>query len=396
MNRFDLSRAELAAMASSDRLAVVGVTDGAPFPAVEDYLVEHIERGHMVGMDWFTADRARQSSNPATLHPDARAIVSVGVPFWCGHANPPDDGVLRGRIARYAWGRDYHNTLKKRMRALVSDIENHVGRPVDSRVLVDTARVVDRAVAARAGTGWHGKNSMIIVPGHGSWVMLGEIMLDIDIQPDLPLAKDCGRCQICLDRCPTGAIVEPYRIDAPRCVSYLTIEHRGVFPHHLRQLMGNLVFGCDICQDVCPYTAAARVVDDPDFAPRSADNAFPSLEFLATMTEEQFRATYSGTPVTRAKRAGMARNAAIALGNSGNPHAEPILAWMLHKHDEPLARGHAAGALRHLTSDDALPALRGAWTSERDDYVREEIELALEPRLPLAAVDAHLVNVVAP
>ncbi|MEX2314066.1 MAG: QueG-associated DUF1730 domain-containing protein, partial [Thermomicrobiales bacterium] len=128
MNRFDLSRAELAAMASSARLAVVGVTDGAPFPAVEDYLVEHIERGHMVGMDWFTADRARQSSNPATLHPDARSIVSVGVPFWCGHANPPDDGVLRGRIARYAWGRDYHNTLKKRMRALVSDIENHVGR----------------------------------------------------------------------------------------------------------------------------------------------------------------------------------------------------------------------------------------------------------------------------
>ena len=386
MSRYDLSRADLVSMASAARLSITGVTNGAPFSDVEDYLVDHIERGHMAGMDWFTTERARQSADPATLHDDARSIISVGVPFWSGIATPPNDGVLRGRIARYAWGRDYHNTLKQRMRGLVAAIEQQLGRTVESRVLVDTARTVDRAVAARAGAGWYGKNSMIIVPGHGSWVMLGEMMLDIELQPDLPLAKDCGRCYICIDRCPTGAIVEPYRIDAPRCVSYLTIEHRGVIPHHLRPLMGNLVFGCDICQEVCPYTSAARIVDDPDFVPRSIDNAFPSLEFLATMTEEQFRATYSGTPVTRAKRAGLARNAAIALGNSQDPRAEPLLTTLLHNHDEPLARGHAANALRQLVSEDAVPALKAAWTRECDPCVREELERALEPDLSATAI----------
>ncbi|MDQ3547959.1 MAG: tRNA epoxyqueuosine(34) reductase QueG [Chloroflexota bacterium] len=393
MSRFDLSRADLASMASAARLAVVGVTDGAPFAAVEDYLVDHVERGHLEGMDWFTTERARQSADPATLHDSVRSIVSVAVPFWSGPAEPPDDGVLRGRIARYAWGRDYHNTLKNRMRELVATIEQHLGRAVESRVLVDTARTVDRAVAARSGTGWYGKNSMIIVPGHGSWVMLGEIMLDIDIQPDLPLAKDCGRCHICIDRCPTGAIVEPYRIDAPRCISYLTIEHRGVIPHHLRQLMGNLVFGCDICQDVCPYTSAARIVDDLDFAPRSIDNAFPSLAFLATMTEEQFRSTYSGTPVTRAKRAGLARNAAIALGNSQDVRAEPILISLLHTHDEPLARGHAAAALRQLMADASVNTLHVAWSREHDNYVREEIEQALEPHSFVATAASSFDNI---
>ncbi len=379
MTRFDLSRADLASMAGAARLAIVGVTDGEPFREVERYLVDHVRRGHMSGMDWFTVERARQSADPATLHDDVRSIVSVAVPFWSGHSEPPDDSVLRGRIARYAWGRDYHTSLKKRMRELVTSIEQHVGRPIESRVLVDTARTVDRAVAARSGTGWYGKNSMIIVPGHGSWVMLGEIMLDIEIQPDLPLAKDCGRCTICIDHCPTGAIVEPYRIDAPRCISYLTIEHRGIIPHRLRPQMGNFVFGCDICQDVCPYTNAARVVDDPDFSPRTIDNAFPSLEFLATMTEDEFRATYSGTPVTRAKRAGLARNAAIALGNSNDPRAEPILTDMLHHHDAPLARGHAAVALRELAREDAIPTLNLAWTRERDHGVRAEIQRALEP-----------------
>lgn len=378
MNTFVVSRQDLAAMANGAGLTVVGVTDGAPFPAVEEYLVDHVQRGHMAGMDWFTAERARQSSQPSFLHDAVQSIVSVAVPFWSGPSSPPDDGVLRGRIARYAWGRDYHITLKRRMRNLVSAIERSLGRVVESRVLVDTARTVDRAVAARAGTGWFGKNSMIIVPGHGSWVMLGEIMLDIAIQPDVPLTKNCGRCMICIDRCPTSAIIEPYRIDAPRCISYLTIEHRGVIPHHLRSRMGIFVFGCDICQDVCPYTAAARTTIDPDFAPRTVDNAYPSLEFLATMTEVQFRTMYSGTPVTRAKRAGMARNAAVALGNSNDRRAEAILQRVLREHDEPLARGHAAIALRQLVNEDAVPHLHAAWSRERDTYVREEIAMALE------------------
>ncbi|HMM41110.1 MAG TPA: tRNA epoxyqueuosine(34) reductase QueG, partial [Thermomicrobiales bacterium] len=222
------------------------------------------------------------------------------------------------------------------------------------------------------------KNAMIIVPRHGSWVMLGDVMLDVRITPDLPLAQDCGRCRICLDRCPTGAIVEPYRIDAPRCISYLTIEVRGAIPRELRSLIGDRVFGCDTCQDVCPYTSAARPAEDPDFQPATVENAFPSLERLATMTSDEFYATYSGTAVIRAKRAGMARNAAIALGNSGDPRAEAILIRMLRSHDEPLARGHAAWALGNLTLGASQTELRRAERRDNDPYVRGEIRRALD------------------
>lgn len=377
MTRFELTRSEIQELAAAAHLAIVGITDAAPFHELAEYLSDHIAQGHVQGMSWFTEERATQSCDPTVLHPTARSIVSVAVPFWSGAAAPPDDGVLRGRIARYAWGRDYHSTLKRRMRQLVESIEGALGCEVEARTLVDTARIVDRAVAARSGSGWYGKNSMIIVPNHGSWVMLGEIILDINLPLDLPLAKDCGRCTICLDRCPTGAIVEPYRIDAPRCISYLTIEERGPIPHELRPLIGDYVFGCDTCQDVCPYTGAARITADPEFAPRSPDNAFPSLAMLASMDEVQFRAVFSGTPVTRAKRRGLARNAAIALGNSGDERAEPILVELLRSHDEPLARGHAAVALRQLAGEAAVPELRRVERSERDDYVRTEISFAL-------------------
>lgn len=378
MTKWDISRAELSRLAAASGLTVVGVTSAERFGSAAAYLTEHIAQGHTRGMDWFTIERARQSADPCTLHDTVLSIVSVAVPFWAGHIDPPQDGMLRGRIARYAWGSDYHVTLKRRMRTLVEAIEDEVGHAVEARELTDTARAIDRAIAARAGTGWYGKNSMIIVPGHGSWVMLGELYLDLSLAVDVPLDKHCGRCAICLDRCPTGAIVEPYRVHAPRCISYLTIEERGWIPRTLRPLMGNHVFGCDVCQDVCPYTRAASITADADFLPRSLENAYPSLAWLAMMDEAAFRATFSGTPVTRAKRRGMARNAAVALGNSGDPRAEPVLTTMLTDHDEPLARGHAAVALRQLVGDASLPDLRRAWEAERDPAVRDEIAWALE------------------
>jgi epoxyqueuosine reductase len=218
---------------------------------------------------------------------------------------------------------------------------------------------------------------MIIVPGHGSWVILGEIILDIELMPDLPLSRNCGRCSICIEQCPTGAIVAPYTIDTPRCISYLTIEERGPIPIELRHSMGDWVFGCDVCQNVCPYTAAAETVEDDAFAPRALDNAFPALEWLVTATEPEFRATYSGTAVTRAKRGGMARNAAVALGNLASAAAEPILLRTLAYHDEPLARGHAAWALARLLGVESRVALERARRRETDAYVREEIEAAL-------------------
>jgi epoxyqueuosine reductase len=261
-----------------------------------------------------------------------------------------------------------------------------IGEPVAARFLTDHARIVDRAVAARAGLGWYGKHSCIIVPGHGSWVMLGELLLALDLEPDAPLDRDCGRCRICLDQCPTGAIVAPYTIDTPRCLSFQTIEQRGAIPRELRPQLGDWVFGCDVCQEVCPYTGAAADEPDPAFLPRSVEHAYPSLTGLLAMSNRTFRQRYKGTAVLRAKRAGMARNAAVALGNIGTEADIPPLTHALLGHDVALVRGHAAWALGRLGGVTARRALDRAWRTERDDDARDEIAFALEssgqPRWP--------------
>ena len=360
-------------LAAEHGLTVANVTSADAFPELAEHLETHIARGRMDGLDWFTPERARFSADPRNLQPSARSILSVGVAYWSVDPGKPDDGVPRGRISRYAWGVDYHDLLKARMKALHGAIERLVGRPVEARFLVDTARIVDRAVAARAGLGWYGKHACLIVPGFGSWVLLGELLLDVELEPDAPLAKDCGRCRICLDRCPTGAIVAPYTIETPRCLSFQTIEQRGAIPTELRPLLGDWVYGCDVCQEVCPYTKAARPAADPAFLPRTAENAYPSLRWLLTMGQEEFRATYRGTPVVRAKRRGLARNAAVALGNVGTEADMPVLVRALTEHDEPLVRGHAAWALGRLGGRVARRGLDRRWAVEPDEAVRLEI-----------------------
>jgi epoxyqueuosine reductase len=208
--------------------------------------------------------------------------------------------------------------------------------------------------------------------------MLGEILIDIELKPDEPLQHDCGRCQICLNRCPTGAIVEPYKVHAPLCISYQTIENRGVIPIDIRSRMGDWVFGCDVCQDVCPYTGAARSLFDEAFEPASTDNAFPSLERLLTMTEEEFRILFRGTAVLRTKRSGLARNAAIALGNLGDPDDIPLLSTVLDSHDQPLVRAHAAWALGHIGGPTARATLSVRARQDTDERVRLEAIAALE------------------
>lgn len=371
------TRADIARLAREAGLDLLGVTGPELFAEAAEFTADHVRGGHMRGMEWFSEERAHEAANPRTLQDNVRSVVSVGVPFWTGSVEPPRDGVLRGRIARYAWGRDYHRVLRSRMKAVVSNLEDELGRELETRTLVDTARVFDRQVAARSGVGWFGKNSMIIVPGHGSWVMLGEIYLDFYLPPDIPLERDCGRCSICIDRCPTGAIIEPYRIHAPRCISYLTIEERGSIRREIRPLMGNWVFGCDVCQDVCPYTGAAAERPDPEFMPATVENAYPSLELLASMDERTYLKLFAGTAVTRAKRRGLARNAAIALANSGDERAVPILRRMLFEHDEPLARSHAAWGYAHLAGATACDELATVRLQDDDPLVQSEIDQAL-------------------
>lgn len=364
-------------LATRHGLSVSAVTSAQPFPDVARHLGDHIDQGHILGLDWFTRKRAEFSSDVRNLLPTARSILSVGVSYWPGPTEKPDDGIPRGRISRYAWGKDYHRVLKRRMKALHAGLERELDQPIASRLLVDTARIVERAVAARAGLGWYGKNACLIVPGQGSWVLLEEMLLDLVLEPDQPLNRNCGRCTICIDQCPTGAIVAPYTIHTPTCISYLTIELRESVPRDLRAKMGDWVYGCDVCQEVCPYTGAAKPADDADLAPSTLENAFPSLPWLLEMTPEQFGNTYFGTPVPRTKRRGLARNAAIALGNIGTDVDVPVLAKAMIGHDEPLVRGHAAWAIGAIGGPVASRALDRARKIEPDTSVLEEINHAL-------------------
>lgn len=359
-------------------LSVAAVTSATTFPETLAVLRERIAAGHLEGLDWFTPERAAESCDPHILLEEASSIVSVGVAYWGKDPGKPDDGVPRGRISRYARGTDYHRLLPDRLRALHAMIEEDVGHQVQARFLTDHARIVDRAVAARAGLGWYGKNACIIVPGHGSWVMLAELLLDLDLEPDAPLDHNCGRCQICLNRCPTGAIVAPYTINAPSCISFQTIENQGAIPRHLRSQIGDWVFGCDVCQEVCPYTGAAADDPDPAFLPRDLENAYPSLHGLLAMSAHTFRQRYRGTAVLRARRSGMARNAAVVLGNIGTEDDVGPLVTTLLGHDVPLVRGHAAWALGKLGGSAAQTGLQVAWQRERDPDARAEIALALE------------------
>lgn len=370
--------AEVKLLALRCGLAVSAVTTAAPFPDVAAHLDRHIDAGHVKGMDWFTSERAHFSSDVRNLHQAAQSIISVGLSYWPGPTMMPDDGVLRGRISRYAWGRDYHRVIKRRLKAMHAAMEEHVGHPIEARLLIDTARIVERAIAARSGLGWYGKHSCIISPGHGSWLLLGEMVVDLDLVPDKPMDKNCGRCTICVDSCPTGAIVAPYTIDAPTCISFLTIEERGPIPREIRSKMGNWVYGCDVCQEVCPYTGAARPADDTELIAASINNSYPSLHWLLSMTDEEFGDTYFGTPVPRTKRRGLARNAAIALGNVGSDADVPVLVRAMESHDEPLVRGHAAWALGRIGGRQARAALDRRWRSELDDSVQEEIVIAME------------------
>jgi epoxyqueuosine reductase len=248
-----------------------------------------------------------------------------------------------------------------------------------ARYYVDTGPVIDRAAARRAGIGWYGKNTLIITrSGHGSWVFLGEILTDLPLLPDNPNEGDCGRCRLCLDACPTGAIVAPYMVDARRCISYLTIEHRGPIPRDMRPAIGDHIFGCDICQVVCPHNTKTLAEGHPEFAPRPGIGARPQLLSLLNMTEVEFRLRFSGSAVKRAKHSGLRRNVAVALGNLADPAAVPELLLALADEEDPLVRGHAAWALGRIGTDLARDGLRHRLAHEQDGWVREEISLALE------------------
>ena len=365
---------------------LVGVTSAEAFAEDRAIALQRLRAGLMDGLPWYTEARVRRGANPQELLPGARSIICLGLNYYQPDAADEDVAVngrspLVGKVARYAWGDDYHQVMKARMEAYVGGLSARLDTAISARWYVDDGPMLDRAAARRAGVGWFGKNTNILTPSHGSWVFLGQVITDLEMEPDLPLQKTCGNCVRCIDACPTGAIVAPYVIENTRCISYLTIENRGPIPHWLRPQMLDWVFGCDICQDVCPVNRNAQPALEPAFQKKSAGahGRVPLLDLigLLELSDEEFRSRFRGSPILRAKRVGLQRNACVALGNLKEPAAVPALCSALAT-AEPLVRGHSAWALGQIGGIEAKVALDQALEQEGDPEVVKEITSALQ------------------
>jgi epoxyqueuosine reductase len=319
-------------------------------------------RRHALYTSWLAAGRQGEMAYlaaPDHVQPrgDLRALLAsakslVVVALAYDRQDPiPTNALLRGRIARYARGEDYHLVMRDKLVALADRLAQSLGRPVASRPCVDSAPVLEREWAERGGLGFVAKNTMLIAPGVGSYVVLGELLVDAELAvtaPDAPPKQRCGTCRSCLDACPTNAFVDAYVLDARRCISYLTIEHHGVIPRELRPAIGTWIFGCDICQEVCPFNAGkADVPIDPLLTPRTHEHALPDLVALAFKGANQTRQFVKRTALRRIPHDVLDRNVAIALGNTGSPEAVPALRH-LEGHRSALVRAHAVWALRRL------------------------------------------------
>jgi epoxyqueuosine reductase len=302
----------------------------------------------------------------------ARALIVVALAYERMDPIPPA-ALLRGRIARYARGEDYHLVMRDKLAVLAGRLAQEHGRPVAARPCVDSAPVLEREWAERGGLGFVAKNTMLIAPGLGSYVVLGELLVDVDLPataPETPPKPRCGSCRACLDACPTQAFRDAYVLDARRCISYLTIEHQGPIPRELRAAIGTWVFGCDVCQEVCPFNAGEGEPADPLLQPRSVEHALPDLVALAARGANQLRQLVRRTAMRRVRHEVLLRNVAVALGNTGSQDAIPALVALL-SHRSPLVRSHAAWSLGQL---GALEVLRAH--VDDDAEVRAEIELA--------------------
>jgi epoxyqueuosine reductase len=352
--------------------AAVAIATAEPMHETRTVIEARIARGSYSGLPWFTAERAARSTDPARSLDGVRSIISLAAPYRA--VLDVDQRTLgdepRGRIARYAWGRDYHRALERPVKHLAGWLaEQWPG--ARSRMMVDHGPLAERAVAARGGLGWFGKSTNLLTPAAGSWVLLAELLTTAELEPDAPLRKSCGSCARCVVACPTGAIVGPNDLDNNLCISFQTIENRGAIPRPLRPLLGDWIFGCDVCQDACPVPSRAEAM--VDFRPATVDVAAPPLIPLLSLTEEQFRLRFAGRPVMRAKRNGLLRNVCIALGNLHDDRAIPALTTALTDASS-LVRGHAAWALGRL---GARPPLDIARHREQDACVRAEIKAAL-------------------
>ncbi len=361
---------ELASERGFDR---VGVARLEPSPHGEAYR-SWLKKGHHAGMEYL-AQRVEERLDPRTILPGARSALCVALQYWpLADAEEPS-GDLWPRVARYAHGRDYHNLMGKRLKRLAKTLREEFA-PCQTRAYVDTGPVLERELAAKAGLGVVGKNTCLL-RREGSWFLLGEILLTLELPPDEPLTDLCGRCTRCLEACPTEALSEPFHLDSSRCISYWTIEHRESVPREMRRQIGDWVFGCDICQEVCPWNIRKGPVgEETDFHLPSQRQDLDLIQLLA-LPRDEYRERFRGSAMQRARLEGLKRNAATAMGNRGDEKYVAPLATALAQEEHAAVRCHAAWALGRIGGEPALRALTGARETEGEAEVLAEIDQAL-------------------
>lgn len=365
-----LSAATLKSAAQELGFNLVGVTRTEPSPQLSAYL-RWIDAGMHGTMGYMARpDRQARRRDLNVILPGARSLVVVGLDYRSHVPETLLNDPARGRIASYAWGLDYHDVMTPRLETLAQKLH------ANAKVYVDTGAVLERSHAHEAGLGFTGKNTMLIHPRRGSFFFLGEIITDAEFdQYDAPQGKAtmCGSCTRCLNACPTSAFPAPHVLDARRCISYLTIEHKGWIDRDLRAQMGNWVYGCDVCQDVCPFQRFAPETGESSFKPSDVERAAPALLDLLALDEDSFNRRFGGSAIVRIKRERLVRNACVAAGNAQDEKHIPLLAALLDD-ASPLVRGHAAWALGRL---GVRTALKTHYAREDDGDVRAEISAAL-------------------
>lgn len=324
-----------------------GVAPADTFPELA-FLAEWLRRGYAGEMSYMSGSAERRADVRQVL-PDARSVIALGTLYNTVAPYVPDPPARTALISRYAWGDDYHDVIAGRMTALLDWMRAESSEPFEARAYVDTGPVQERVYARHAGLGWIGKNTCLINPDLGSWLFLSEIICTLALEPDTPALDQCGSCTRCLDECPTGALVSPGVLDSTRCISYLTIELRGAIPEAAREDIGRHVYGCDICQDVCPYNQQAPVAHDPVWHPRPGLDQVP-LAQLWQRSDTDLRTLTKGSAMKRAKLGGLRRNVAVAIGNAGDAHAMATLAQEGEDRAsaaDPMVMEHVRWAVRH-------------------------------------------------
>ena len=355
--------ADLARELGFHRAAIVPIEP----PRRHELYTSWLAAGHAGEMAYLAQpEHISQRADLRTLLESARSLIVVALAY--DRRDPEAPVALRGRIARYARGEDYHLVMRDKLVALGDALARRLGRPVATRPCVDSAPVLEREWAERAGLGFVAKNTMLIAPGLGSYVVLGELLVDVELPVTAePQKPRCGSCRACLDACPTGAFVDAYLLDARKCISYLTIEHEGMIPRELRAQMGTWVFGCDVCQEVCPFNAGEGAEPEPRLRARSTEHALPDLIALAHIGANQLRQFVKRTALRRISKEILLRNVAVALGNTGSADAIPALVALLANRSS-FVRAHAIWALRQLRADAIVAA-----HVDDDPLVRDEM-----------------------